>query len=67
MFVSMKNLFLILFIVINIKTGFTQIPTNVNISKSEFRLLKDGFKEAWEYVKIGEDFFEKGKIKFGHC
>ena len=47
--------------------GFAQTPSNVGVSKSEFRLLKDGFKEAWEYVKMGEDQYEKGMYYYKHA
>ncbi len=35
---------------------------DVRISKNDFKDLKEGFDEAWENVREGESYFERGKI-----
>lgn len=35
---------------------------DVRISKNDFKDLKEGFDEAWENIREGENYFERGKI-----
>ncbi len=57
----MKWKWLSLFILISV---FQALPAQdgVNILKKEFKTeSKEGFKEAWESVKLGNSYFEQGK------
>lgn len=38
--------------------------TNVEIEKSQFRNVRDGFKVAWEHVKEGDAYFMEGGVLY---
>ena len=48
----------IVLIIISFTSAFSQV--NVDIGRWDFKLDKDGFRDAWNAVKDGDDYFELG-------
>jgi len=45
----------------------TNAQTNVEIVKSQFRNVRDGFKIAWDHVKEGDAYFTEGGVWYGNA
>ena len=57
-----KTLLLAILTIITGNALFSQ--EDVKIRKSEFRLNKDGFKEAWKLVKKANSFYDDGQYQY---
>lgn len=41
--------------------------TNLKIPKSQFKTVKEGFKEAWNHVSMGDDYFKEQSVWYGQA
>ena len=63
----MRNNAFLLIALFVLFTSATEAQTNVDIRRKEFKTEKAGFKEAWEHVEKGDEFFISKGIFYGYA
>lgn len=63
----MRNLFKSLIILLVFNSLLVDAQTDVSVRRKDFKVEKEGFKEAWKHVDDGNSFFEKGGVWYSRA
>jgi outer membrane protein OmpA-like peptidoglycan-associated protein/tetratricopeptide (TPR) repeat protein len=63
----MRNLFKSLLILLAFNSLLVNAQTDVSVRRKDFKVEKEGFKEAWKHVEDGNSFFEKGGVWYSRA
>ncbi len=63
----MRNLFKSLLILLVFNSLLVDAQTDVSVRRKDFKVEKEGFKEAWKHVDDGNSFFEKGGVWYSRA